>query len=89
MLIKNVRPCTGPTSAKGFRNIGRFNLEVTPDVTLYDLTLVRGPQGKLLLYGPQTVYGAPSMSMAPQTRSAIIAEAKMIFEEELNDRCAA
>lgn len=64
MHIKDVRPCTGPASANGFLNIGRFNLEITPDVTLYDMTLVRAPHGKLLLYGPQTAYGAPAWSMA-------------------------
>lgn len=64
MHIKNVRPCTGPASANGFLNIGRFNLEITPEVTLYDMTLVRAPHGKLLVYGPQTAYGAPSWSMA-------------------------
>ena len=53
MHIKNVRPCTGPASANGFLNIGRFNLEITPEVTLYDMTLVRAPHGKLLVYGPQ------------------------------------
>lgn len=85
MHIKDVRPCTGPASANGFLNIGRFNLEITPDVTLYDMTLVRAPHGKLLLYGPQTAYGAPAWSMAPQLRTAIIHNAKMFFEEEINN----
>lgn len=85
MHIKNVRPCTGPASANGFLNIGRFNLEITPEVTLYDMTLVRAPHGKLLVYGPQTAYGAPSWSMAPRMRNEIIRNVKMIFEEEINN----
>jgi hypothetical protein len=89
MQIENARPCTGPTSAKGFRNIGRFNLRVTDDVLLYDMCLVRNPDGRLLLYPPITKYGAPSMAFAPAVRRDIIREASTIFEEELNDRNAA
>jgi hypothetical protein len=85
MQLENARPCTGPTSAKGFRNIGRFNLRVTPEILLYDMCLVRNPDGRLLLYPPTTKYDAPSMAFAPATRAAIIREAATIFEEELND----
>ena len=85
MNIKDVRPCTGPASTKGFRNIGRFSLEVAEGVLLYDLTLVKSPVGKLLLYGPQTTYGAPSMSMAPRVRTEVIEHAKTIFEDEINN----
>lgn len=89
MKIQNVRPLDGPASASGFRNIGRFNYRVTGDVILYDLTLVKSPVGKLLVYGPQTVYGAQSMSMAPALRTQIIEQVKTIFEDELNAARAA
>ncbi|RWF62549.1 hypothetical protein [Mesorhizobium sp.] len=85
MKIENVRPCTGPASAKGFRNIGRFSLRITDDVLLYDLCLVKSPDGRLLLYPPQTAYGAPSMALAPKVRTAIIREAMTIFEDQIND----
>lgn len=90
MKIQNVRPIDGPANARGFRNVGRFNYRVTDDVILYDLTLVKSPMGKLLLYGPETVYHAQSMSMAPALRTAIIDEVKTLFKDQINnDRIAA
>lgn len=88
MQLVDARPCTGPTSAKGFRNIGRFNLRVTADVLLYDMCLVLSPDGRLLLYPPITKYGAPSMAFAPKVRADIIQRAKTIFEEEINNEIA-
>lgn len=90
MHIFNARSVNKPANAAGFRCIGRFNLQVTPDVTLYDLTLVESALGKLLLHAPPTVYDAPSSSMAPALRAEIVERAKMIFKDEINnDRIAA
>lgn len=89
MRIENARPCTGPASARGFLNIGRFSVRITPDVLIYDICLVRNPDGKLLLYPPTTNYGAPSMAFAPKVRAAIIRDAATIFEERLNAKHAA
>lgn len=90
MHIFNARPVNKPANAAGFRGIGRFNLQITPDVTLYDLTLVESPSRKLLLHAPPTVYDAPSMSLAPTLRKEIIDRATMIFKDEIkNDRAAA
>lgn len=85
MRVKDVRPIYSPPNAKGFRTIGRFNLEVAAGLLLYDLTLVRSPVGKLMLYGPTTNYGAPSSSMAPAVRAKIIDIAKTYFEDVNNN----
>lgn len=89
MKIENVRPCSRPANAKGFRDVGQFNVRITPDVLLYDMVLVKSPFGKLLLYAPPTVYGAPSSSIAPALRAAIIESATTCFRDEIdNDRAA-
>ncbi|MER9150810.1 hypothetical protein NKI30_19510 [Mesorhizobium opportunistum] len=87
MHIFNARPVNKPANAAGFRGIGRFNLQITPEVTLYDLTLVETPTGKLLLHSPPTVYDAPSSSMSPTLRAEIVERAKMIFKDEIKNEC--
>lgn len=90
MHIFNARPGDKPANAAGFRAIGRFNVQIIPDLTLYDMTIVETPTGKVLLHSPPTVYDAPSSSMSPALRAEIIERAKMIFKDEINnDRRAA
>jgi hypothetical protein len=81
MHVKNVRCLSAPPNTKGFQNILRFNLVPAEGLLLYDLTLVRSPIGKLMLYGPETPYGTPSSSMAPALRAAIIDMAKMHMKD--------
>jgi hypothetical protein len=70
MRIREVRRLSAPPNPNGFQNILRFNLVPGEGLLLYDLTLVRSPTGKLMLYGPETAYGTPSSSMAPALRAA-------------------
>lgn len=82
MRIKDPRrPDNGP-SPNGFTAILKFSLELTEDITLYDMTLVRSPVGKLLLYPPSAGRNAPALSMSPALRTQIINLSKDAFQDD-------
>lgn len=59
-------------SSKGFTTLGKFNLQVTDDVIIFDCSLVRAPDGNILLYGPSQIGGAATLSVSRDARLAII-----------------
>lgn len=76
MYVKDPRrPDHGP-SPNGFVAILKFNLKLTEDITIYDMTLVRSPAGKLMLYPPSAGRNAPALSVSPELRAEIINLAK-------------
>lgn len=72
MRIKNARPVHQAPSPRGFQTLARFALEPVQGVLIYDCSLVRAPDGRILLYGPPTKNGAPILSLAPEVRTEVI-----------------
>lgn len=70
MKIRSARPVRQAPSPRGFITLGKFNLQVTDDVTICDCTLVRAPDGNVILYGPGR--DGNSLSAAPDARRTII-----------------
>lgn len=72
MNIKHARPARGDLSPNGFRTLLRFALEPTDGVLIFDCTLVRAPDGRLLVYGPSSTSAREILSLAPAVRRQII-----------------
>lgn len=70
MRIRSARAVRQAPSPRGFNTLAKFNLEVTHDVTVYDCSLVRAPDGRVLLYGPGR--DGNTLSVSPSTRREII-----------------
>lgn len=59
-------------SPRGFVTLGKFNLQVTDDVTVFDCSLVKAPDGNVMLYGPTQIGGAMTLSVSRNVRREII-----------------
>lgn len=68
MKISNIRRLDAPPSARGFRALMTFNVNITPEVILYDLQLVKAPDGAHLIYASNTRNGSPTASFSPAVR---------------------
>lgn len=71
MEVDNLRLKDEHVTPKGFKCICTFNLQLTPEVKLYDLQLLRAPDGKYLVYPPKSISGAPMCSISPALRDKI------------------
>lgn len=72
MRIKNVKRARHELSPSGFRTLVRFAFEPTDGVLIYDCTIVKAPDGRLLIYGPSSRAGAQTISLAPEVRRDIL-----------------
>lgn len=72
MRIRNARPVQQEPSPRGFHTLARFALEPIAGVLIYDCTIVRAPDGRILIYGPPAKNGAPILSLAPDVRQDVI-----------------
>lgn len=72
MKLKSPRPVRQDPSPGGFSTIARFNLAVSEDVTVYDCSLVRAPDGNMLVYGPAGRSNSTILSLSPRARTAVI-----------------
>jgi hypothetical protein len=70
MRIRSARRVHQTPSAKGFCTLGKFNIQVTDDVMVCDCTIVKAPDGRVLLYGPGT--GSSTLSVSPMARHHIV-----------------
>ncbi|RWB89248.1 MAG: hypothetical protein EOQ52_12800 [Mesorhizobium sp.] len=70
MKIRSARRVHQAPSPRGFSTLGKFNLQVTDDVTICDCSLVRAPDGHVLLYGPGR--DANTLSVSPGHRRSIV-----------------
>ncbi len=88
MNIRKMRAIRQDPSPRGFRTLGKFNLEVTPDVTVYNCSLVRAPDGRHMLYGPASTAGE-TLSVSPAARAGIVEMALAALGNEKHDAAAA
>ncbi|WP_158665074.1 hypothetical protein [Ensifer adhaerens] len=72
MKIKHAKPVRQEPSPGGFRTLARFAIEPAPGVLIFDCSLVRAPDGRVLFYGPPSRSGAQILSLAPEVRREII-----------------
>lgn len=72
MKIRSARAMRHAPSPRGFITLGKFNLQVTDEVTIFDCSLVKAPDGNVMLYGPTQVGGASTLSVSRDARAAII-----------------
>ncbi|MDX8452529.1 hypothetical protein RFM98_07160 [Mesorhizobium sp. VK9D] len=87
MKIRSARPVRQALSPRGFRTLAKFNFEVTPDVTVYDCSLVMAPDGNVLLYGPGRE--ASTLSVSRTARQQIIEMALRAVGMDLNVKASA
>lgn len=76
-------------SPRGFITLGKFNLQVTDDVTIFDCSLVKAPDGNVMLYGPTQIGGATTLSVSREARREIIEMALAALGMELHVKSAA
>jgi hypothetical protein len=72
MRIKDARRLRGEPSPRGFRTLCRFNLEVLEGLLIFDCSLVRAPNGTVIVYGPPSKTNSQLVSMAPEMRRSVI-----------------
>lgn len=89
MRVVNPKRTPHATSPNGFRTLARFQLEPVEGVIIYDCTIVRAPDGRLLVYGPVSRGGSQVLSLAPETRRSIIEMMALEVEFDHDQRTAA
>jgi hypothetical protein len=89
MRIQNARRSRLEPSPRGFRTLGRFALEVSEDVLIYDCVLLQAPDGRLLVYGPAAKGNAPVVALSRAVRDEIIEMARVAFGIVKNENQAA
>jgi hypothetical protein len=72
MRVKDARAARHEPTQRGFRTICRFNFEPADGVLIYDCTLVRAPNGRVLVYGPSSKTDGQLISLAPDVRRDLI-----------------
>lgn len=89
MQIRSVRRLHQEPSPQGFRTLAKFHLEATPDVTVYDCSIVRAPDGRVMVYGPVGKSTTTVLSLSPSARRAVIEMALAAVGIEQHDAAAA
>jgi hypothetical protein len=72
MRVKDARRSRIEASPRGFRTLGRFTLEATEGILIFDCRLIQAPDGRLLAYGPSSKTDAQILSMSAPVREHII-----------------
>jgi hypothetical protein len=87
MEVQNFTRVHGaPVSERGFQNVGRFTVEVTPDVRIYDWLLVLTPDGRYQAYAPAGKKTSHVIAVAPAARAAIAKQAARYMDNAANDQ---
>lgn len=89
MRIRSVRVVRQEPSPRGFNTLAKFNLEATPEITIYDCSIVRAPDGNTLVYGPAGKSTTTVLSLSPAARRAVIEMALVAVGMNVNDAAAA
>lgn len=89
MRVRDARRSRIEASPRGFRTLGRFTLEATEGVLIFDCRLVRAPDGRLLVYGPTSRTDAQVLSLSAAIREEIVMLATTALGFETNECNAA
>lgn len=80
MHVLNLEPVEGHLSARGFRVVARFAVEIFPGLTINDWQLVRTPKGDHLAYPPAGANRRPTVSIDYEIRRGVIDMAERALE---------
>jgi hypothetical protein len=89
MRVKDARRARMERSSRGFQTLGRFTLQATEGVLVFDCRLVEAPDGRLLVYGPSNKQDAPVLSMSAEVRDDLITMALGALGINENENCTA
>jgi hypothetical protein len=87
MRIRDARPVRTEPSPRGFNTIARFTFEPVDGVVI--CTLVRAPDGRVLIYGPPSKTSSQIMNLAPEVRRAAVSMTQDLLGIKTDDRNAA
>ena len=88
MQILQFRRHDAEPSARGFRTVARFAVEIIPGITIQDWQLVETPDGHHLAYPPAGANRRPTTLIRPEIRREVIEMAERALEL-MNARIAA
>ncbi len=78
MKIKSARRVHPHPSPGGFTPVAAFSLEPMEGVLIFDCSVVRARDGRLLVYGPPSKHGGPLVNLAPAQRAEVL---KLVTDE--------
>lgn len=61
--------------------VAHFDLQITADIRIHGMRLLRAADGKFLTYSPTALGGRRSVTFAPETTAAITEAATRYFQE--------
>jgi len=88
MKILQFRRHDGDVSARGFRTVARFAVEVVPGITIQDWQLVETPDGNHLAYPPAGANRRATTLIRPEIREKVIEMAERALELTNDNRAA-
>lgn len=89
MQILNIRPLGGRVTGRGNKQIARFNLKLTEDITLFDWLLQEVADGTVGAYPPLAGHGVQVAAVSPRARMLIAKAVIREMNEAGNDQYAA
>ncbi|TWF49637.1 hypothetical protein [Neorhizobium alkalisoli] len=82
MKIENLQPAAHPGGGT-MALVATFDLQITGDVRICGMRLLRAPDGRMLTYAPTAVGGRRSVTFSPATTAAITEAASQQFMERV------
>jgi hypothetical protein len=80
MIIENLNPVANPGGGS-MALVATFDLQITGEIRICGMRLLRAPDGRLLTYAPTALGGRRSVTFAPSTVSAITTAAIHSYSE--------
>lgn len=88
MKIVNFKKFDGRTSARGFRCVGRFTVDINEDIRIFDWQLIQTPAGAHLAYAPSGVTARAVISLSPVCRDHVAKLAEIEMKRANDNECA-
>lgn len=82
MIIQNLTPAAHPGGGT-MTLVATFDLQITGDIRICGMRLLRAPDGRMLTYAPTALGGRRSVTFAPSTAAEITAAASTQFSERV------
>lgn len=82
MKILDLKPAVTPGSG-AMAQLATFDAQITDDVRICGMRLLRAPDGRMLTYAPTALGGRRSVTFSPATSAAITKLATVQFMERV------
>ena len=82
MIIQNLTPAAHPGGGT-MTLVATFDLQITGDIRICGMRLLRAPDGRMLTYAPTALGGRRSVTFAPSTAAEITEAAANIYSEHV------